>query len=107
MQTIFRHGDCLIMKVDEIPTKGLIKKNNTVLLEGETTGHMHRLNSGSVMLCEEEPTALNDYRMGYFELDKEANLTHEEHNTITLNPGKYTWFCQREYDSLEEGKVID
>lgn len=102
-----RHGDCLLMRVDEIPTTGLTKKNNTILLEGETTGHMHRLNGGNVMLCDEEPSTANNYRMWYFELDKETELSHEEHNTITLTPWKYTWFAQREYEALDERRVLD
>lgn len=102
-----RHGDCLIMKIDSIPTTGVSKKSNNNLLEGETTGHAHRLNGGNIMVCDEEPTAQNNYRVGYFELDKETNLTHEEHSTITLEPGIYTWFSQREYDAVEEHRVLD
>lgn len=106
-QIIYRHGDCLIVKVDRIPTTWISKKENTVLLEWETTGHAHRLNGGSVMVCDEEPTARNNYLMGYFTITSPTPLTHEEHWTITIPNWEYAYYCQREYDPLEERRVLD
>ena len=104
MTTFYRHGDLLITQVDSIPS-GLPKKKDTVLLEGEASGHFHRLHGGLVL--EEKPTQENNYLLGYFELEKDTELTHEEHGTITLTPGKYRFFGQREYDPVQEHRVID
>jgi hypothetical protein len=99
-----RHGDLLIIQVDSIPD-GLPKKENTILLEGESTNHFHRLRGGTVYA--ERPTRDNNYLLGFFELEKDTELTHEEHKTIVLNPGKYKFLSQREWDELEERRVID
>lgn len=100
----WRHGDLLVMQVDAIP-EGLTKKKDTVLLEGEASNHFHRLHGGVVFA--ETPTKDNNYNLGYFELKESTNLTHEEHDTIVLSPGKYKFFAQREYDEQEERRVID
>ena len=104
MSTYFRHGDLLLYPVDSIP-EGLPVKKDTVLLEGEVTNHFHRLNGGTVFA--EKPTQENTYLLGYFELEKDTNLTHEEHGTIVLTPGKYKFLAQREYDSVAEHQVRD
>lgn len=101
----YRHGDLIIIPVDTIP-KNLPKKTDTVLLEGEATGHFHRLNGGTVYT--ESPTIENHFSLGYFEVEKDTNLIHEEHSTIVLKPGKYHFYSQREYDPQEsERRVID
>ena len=101
---IIRHGDLLIEQVDSIPS-GLEKKKDTILLEGEASNHFHRLHGGIVFA--EKPTIQNDYSLGFFELDEATELTHEEHGTIELQKGKYHFYCQREYDELQERRVID
>jgi len=99
-----RHGDLLIEKIDSIP-EGLPLKGNSILLEGEITNHFHKLKKGKVFTI--EPTRNNNYNLGYFELDSITPLTHEEHKTIELQPGKYKFYQQREWDELEERRVQD
>lgn len=101
---IYRHGDLLIMPVELIP-KGLSPKKDTVLLEGEASNHFHRLGGGTVF--KEEPRINNNFLLGYFEIPTETPLTHEEHKTIILPPGKYKFMSQREYDPQANRRVID
>ena len=100
----YRHGDLMIIPVDSIP-EGLPKKNNTELLEGETSGHVHRLSGGTVYTT--EPTINNNFLLGYFTIEKPTPLSHEEHETITLPACNYKFIQQREYDPQENRRVID
>jgi hypothetical protein len=93
-----------IIKVNSIP-KGLTKKDSNILLSGEATGHHHRLGGGTIFA--EEPTKDNGYSCGYFNIQTETPLTHEEHKKIMLKPGKYRFYQQREWDEQEERRVVD
>jgi hypothetical protein len=100
----YRHGDLMIIPVQSIP-EGLPIKTNTELLEGESSGHVHRLSGGTVYAT--EPTLDNNFLLGYFKIEEETPLSHEEHETITLPPGQYKFLQQREYDPQENRRVID
>jgi len=102
----WRHGDLLIEKTSEIP-KGLKQKENNILLEGETTGHMHTLNRAEIFLAPLPPSKDTDYLAGYFSTKEGALLTHQEHETIEIPAGTYKFYHQREYDEQEERVVID
>lgn len=106
MGQYYRHGDLLIQSIEEIPS-GLQEKKDLVLLEGETTGHMHTLNKGIVYLPVEAPSLNNDFLAGFIELKEDATLTHQEHEAIVLAPGKYKFYQQREYDEQEDRAVVD
>jgi len=103
---IYRHGDLLLVEVETIPEK-LKEKKDGVLLEGEATGHYHRISGAIVKPIPKEPTSENDYLLGYLKVDKQAEITHEEHKTIVLPAGNYKYLAQREYDPQEEHIVID
>lgn len=104
MKKVFRHGDVLIEKVSFIP-KGLKKKKDLILLEGEASGHFHVLSKGDVF--EVTPTKDNNYLLGYFKTEDGTLLTHQEHETIEIPAGIYKFYAQREYDEIEERRVID
>jgi hypothetical protein len=104
MKTIYRHGDLMITPCKSIPSS-IDKKSDTILLEGEATGHMHALKKGEVYPI--EPTNENNFLLGYFEVKEKTSLTHPEHKTIEVPPGKYKFFAQREYDPQENRRVID
>ena len=87
---MFRQGDILIKKIDQIP-KSATKRNNNSILEGEVTGHFHRLNQGSVY--EYGPTI-------YLEALENATVTHDEHMTIPLEKGLYEVVRQREANPI-------
>ena len=83
-----RQGDLLIVPVEKIPEHAK-RKNTLILAEGEATGHKHELDSGE--LYEIRGTLYFDVKGGV------ANLKHEEHGTVTFEPGQYQVVKQREY----------
>lgn len=93
---MWRQGDLLIKKVDALP-KDVKARGGTVLAEGEATGHKHKLTTGA--LFESPQGAL------FFTLDAPAELVHEEHNTLTFEPGTYEVVRQREYNPLDRGAL--
>jgi hypothetical protein len=99
---LYRQGDVLIMPVKNIP-QNLKRTKRVTLALGEVTGHHHSISSGAVGFAEDE-TALADY----FEItDESANLTHQEHDTITLPKGKYRKTIQVEYTPEAIRNVAD
>ena len=103
-----RHGD-LSFRSAKLPegAKKVSKGNNYILAEGEVTGHYHALKAekGATLSVWE---SLNQV---YFQVkDGVATLSHQEHDTITFEPGPiYTMIPEREYDYFEEeiNQVID
>ncbi len=83
----YRHGDLLIESVNSIPEKAK-ERNTNIILDGEVTGHAHRLIGGAVMDVGDQ---------AYLSVPKTATVVHEEHNTITLPAGDYVVVRQREY----------
>ena len=83
-----QHGDVLIFKVDEVKGEEVKAKNGRhILAEGEATGHAHAiLENPNVKMFKDE---MSD-RL-YFEVCGEdpVDLTHEEHKTQKIAPGKY------------------
>ena len=109
MKNYDRHGDVLITKVDELP-EWLIKQDHLRLAEWEVTWHAHRLSGGTFYKTAEEPSQGNNYTVWYFVVEdngEEVALTHEEHKTLIYTPWVYWVWLQREYDELEERRVVD
>lgn len=90
-----QQGDVLIEKVNLIPKVAKKKKSDRrgfVLAEGEHTGHFHAIaDEEGVEMYEHEGTL-------FLKTDKEVSLTHQEHNTITIDPGIYKIGRVREMD---------
>lgn len=106
-----RQGDILLERVsdDEIDTE-LEDRGTRVVLEGEATGHAHRLTDGTTL----EPADQNGESVEELDLFVEvpedgAELTHEEHHTIELEPGTYRVQRQRTWDPNTRGtrRVLD
>lgn len=103
-----RQGDVLIRKVDALP-KGLKEvplddRGRIVLAEGEVTGHAH------VVECDEATflaADLTDLENRFLRVEHEAQVVHEEHDTLTLEPGFYEVRRQREYQPEAERWVAD
>lgn len=101
-----RHGDIPLHKIDKLP-EGLTKissKEEHILAEGETTGHMHRLK------CAEKVDMFTDtFGNRYVAINGKATVSHEEHKTLIIDPGVYRIGKEREKDwfSLSVKKVID
>lgn len=92
---MYRQGDLLIIKINEIP-QGVRIIEDSVILRGEATGHAHKLEGGLVM----------SNGQIYLKVDNEADIVHEEHATIHLKSGNYAVIRQREYVSKEEERYV-
>lgn len=85
---MFRQGDVLITRIARLP-EGLNEHQDMIILAGEVTGHAHRLVQGHV---------LEDARGALFlEVLQQTQVIHEEHRSLTLEPGSYQITRQREY----------
>lgn len=105
---IYRHGDILIRSVDSVPadaTEVPADKRGLVLAEGEVTGHHHRVNDVTAGKLVTKGQA-ESMRM-WLTLDAPADLTHEEHHTITLPAGDYEVIRQVEYEPEGLRNVAD
>ena len=88
---MWRHGDVFIAPVDSIPA-GAVERPQTVLAEGEATGHSHRVaEPGAAVLLEK------DGKLYLRVTADEATVVHQEHHAITLPRGEYRVWQQREY----------
>jgi hypothetical protein len=92
-----RHGDLLIEE-GKIPKEA--KKCENVLAYGEVTGHAHRVSGKAVQVYEYKKTR-------YIDVQETAQLTHEEHDTISLQPGQYIVIRQVEYTPAGLRQVQD
>lgn len=97
----YRPGDLLIEESETLPVV-TEKLPHTILAHGEMTGHCHRI---------KESAGADLYRTveGLF-LHVRTNpvsIIHEEHAPITLAPGYYRVWRQREYTPQEIRIVRD
>lgn len=93
---LFRQGDVLVRQVEEIPTglRTVPRDNGRVILAyGEVTGHAHAVEGDVEFLAAD----LADLEDRFLRVEAEAQVVHEEHDTITLPPGNYRVVRQREY----------
>ena len=107
----YQQGDVLLLKVDEetfntnkLNYRTVKHETRAVLAEGEATGHYHAvymddlLEGAEVTLCKGgQYTRQND---GIIVTGASVELRHEEHNTITLEPGFYLQRIVNEYDHI-------
>ena len=94
MKKFYRHGDIAIHSIEELP-EGLKEKfsgSSFVLAEGETTGHKHVIVADRVEILEDKNGRW------YMRLGSPAEIKHEEHQTIVIDPGIYEIGHEREKD---------
>ena len=104
---IARHGDVLLKQIE--PPKGLLEKfkgKEFTVAYGEITGHSHKVT------VKEKEAQIEMFELEgktYMKLSGEAELTHQEHKTITLQPGFYIVETEREfsYFDAELKNVVD
>ena len=96
-----QQGDVLITKIDKLPT-GLEKQKDLIIQHGESTGHAHRLNHGEIFFHPKE-------KVKYLRLVKEAIVSHEEHDPLTLPEGEYQIGIVREKGMFDDliAPVVD
>jgi hypothetical protein len=85
---IHRQGDVLFVKVADLPA-ALVERKSDVLVEGEATGHAHRLTAGQVWQTREGLLFLSAVAG--------SKIVHEEHAALELEPGYWQVIRQREY----------
>lgn len=99
---LWRHGDVLIAQTDVIPARAT-RSMSSILVRGEVTGHSHRV---------EEPELAEvwiDRGSGgmFLKVLAATRVIHEEHLPITLPPGTYRVWQQREYTPQKVRPVYD
>lgn len=103
METTYRQGDVLFRRVQGIPAGHGKKRPDGHILEGEATGHVHRL---------EDVTAAEVLEVGekmYLSVTAEGGVSiiHEEHASLVIPKGEYEIVRQREYSPEEIRNVAD
>lgn len=98
MFKMVRQGDVLVTRISTLPA-GLTPRASLVLVEGEATGHHHRLLAGRVL--EDAQGTL------FLEVLKATQVVHQEHCSVDLEPGYYQVTRQREYAPEAVHMVID
>ena len=85
---MIRHGDVQIIKIDSIPSDAK-KLDRKELAFGEVTGHAHRTDLGELF-------ETKDGKL-YLKVSELSKVSHEEHKTVTLQPGCYRVSIKRQY----------
>lgn len=104
MKNIFRQGDILFVEIEKLPELHQKEVKEFVIAEGEISGHKHKL----VIERPKTKVKISSGSDGYY-LDisgDEASVVHEDHKTITLQPGKYHVYRQQEYDAVKYKKSV-
>lgn len=102
----YRHGDLNFHPYAGEDGKEIKHKGSFVLAEGETTGHKHVISVPNLDDMEITQLPTGEYVLN---LNRDGEITHEEHQKITLPKGKYIMRHEREYDyyQLASRQVID
>jgi hypothetical protein len=88
----YRQGDVLLVEVPALPATAVrvSVRDRIVLALGEVTGHAHVISPLVADLYTLQGEKYVAARLG-------AKLTHEEHSTIEIKPGRYRVVQQRRY----------
>lgn len=99
-----QQGDVTIERVNKLPSSA-VRLNHLILAEGETTGHMHKINGGSV--CEDAVLFEEKGDMYLQVIGNSVTLVHEEHNAQIIDKGVYKIGRVNEYDyDTEEARKV-
>ena len=99
MKVLKRQGDILLEKVDALPTEGTTAHlkhkvvEGGVIARGEVTGHAHVL---------EGATLVSHASSLYAVADEPAQVVHDEHGPLELEPGVWLVHNQTEHVSADE-----
>ena len=85
-----RHGDVILEKISK-KIRGK-KTDAEILAYGETTGHKHVLKGQLAVMKSPQGKTI--------EVLEDAQLVHEEHDTLEIPKGTYRIRIQREYSIL-------
>lgn len=97
---MYRQGDILIVEAQRPPAQWeRVKRPDNVVAYGEATGHRHEF-EGNVAL-------FDVFGQTYADVVEDAELVHDEHETITIPEGFYRIVRQREFDGEHIRQVTD
>jgi hypothetical protein len=99
---MYRQGDVLFRRIAALPEGSRKVRKNGHILEGEKTGHIHRVREldRADVLEINEGLYLNVTEAG-------VSIVHEDHKTLELPPGDFEIVRQREYSPEEIRNVAD
>ena len=93
---LYRHGDLLIKRVDQIPVNAISLSTN-IIAHGEN-GNTHQLHGSHQVF--ETPD-----KQTYFQAKQEISLKHQEHNTLKISKGNYVIIHEREHNPFKDIQV--
>lgn len=98
----YRQGDVLLTRVPRAPVGTPVAPVNGhhVLAYGEATGHHHSIPAAGGTLTRDAEGVT------YLSVDELVGLTHQEHATITVEPGVYRVTRQREWTDADEPRTV-
>lgn len=102
---IQRQGDVLMVPVSGIPEGAQEKAGETVLVEGEATGHAHRIRSSD--LAAKRGVLMMVGAQMYLRAFQNIHIDHEDHGTNILPPGNYRINRQQEFSPDGWKRVVD
>lgn len=99
-------GDVSIIKIEKLEKDLQFKpmKNGFIVAEGEVSGNHHKLvadRTATVEIAQDE----NGFYLKVS--DGTVSLTHQQHETQTIEKGLYFIGRQWEYNEVEERRVLD
>lgn len=94
----YQHGDVLI-KSSVIPQEAKREKiaDKVILAEGEITGHAHVLTD-----VKDKVETFKHGNALYMRVKQPVIVKHEEHKSLTIQPGDYMIDRVKEFDPFEE-----
>lgn len=107
---MFRQGDVLVMKgrPDMRQRKRVEPRGGRLILaEGEATGHHHSIAAGrgvTMFRPDDMPAGGGGFRLNVS--GGCVQLTHQEHDTLIIPPGRYDVVQQRVYDPAVFARAV-
>lgn len=101
---LVQQGDVLFHRIDALPA-GVVEKKpeggRAIFAYGEATGHHH---SAVVEVEGDVPnfTLFEKDGVLYMEVNRDTEVTHQEHNPVTLTPGVYRRGLVQEVDPFTD-----
>ena len=91
-QQQIRQGDILLERVDRLPRNSQVLPTNEFRVDGEHTGHAHRMPATMVL------GRVGNKAVLFAVVLKDAMLRHEEHRNLQIPSGVYRVIRQRQRD---------
>ena len=113
---LYRQGDLLFRRLKRKPWDAGKLKKGKIILEGEATGHAHKLDDDSDAelydwlevrsFSDIGPRRIKSNRC-HLRIVSRSKIVHDEHAPVELDPGWYEIVRQREFDGKDIRVVTD